>query len=512
MVELTLRRAFALAAARAGEHAALHCAGRSLSHLALDALANRIAHTLLGLGLARADRVALLLPNGIEYVAAAMACARAGFCMVTLNYRFTADEHALQLADSGAACLIYAEQFAAQVLPAAERNQGLRRVCLGTPAAGDQGGLAELTAGAAATLPEVEVAEQDLFYLGYTSGTTGRPKGAMVTQRNRALAYHYWALEFGIGRDDVALHCGPFHHTAPFTFTLTQLYLGGSVVIMEQFDAQAALQAIERHRVTWAFMVPFMLERILALEPAERNAYDLGSLRMLISGASTLPARTKTGILDAFPRVALHEFYGATEAGVITNLRPEDQKRKLRCVGRPVFDTEIEVRDENGQALEQGGIGDIWLRGPTIFSGYYRAPEKTAEAFRGDWCTIGDVGYLDAEGYLYLVDRRKDLIKSGGVNVYPVEIEEVLLEDAAIAEVAVIGVPHAVWGEAVHAVLVPRPGCAIDAAALLERCRARLAGYKVPKSVEVRASLPRNANGKILKRILRDAAGAGDAA
>jgi len=512
VVELTLRRALALAAARAGERAALHCAGRSVSHLALDALANRIANALLGLGLARADRVALLLPNSIEYVAAAMACAKAGFCMVTLNYRFTADEHALQLADSGAACLIYAEQFAAQVLPAAQSIKDLKRICIGAPAPGDHGSFDELLARAAAALPEVEVAEQDLFYLGYTSGTTGRPKGAMVTQRNRALAYHYWALEFGIGGDDVALHCGPFHHTAPFTFTLTQLYLGGTVVILEQFDAHAALQAIARHRVTWAFMVPFMLERILALDPAERNRYDLGSLRMLISGASTLSARTKTGILETFPRVALHEFYGATEAGVITNLRPQDQKRKMRCVGRPVFDTEIEVRDEAARAVAQGEVGDIWLRGPTIFSGYYRATEKTAEVFRGEWCTIGDVGYLDEEGYLYLVDRRKDLIKSGGVNVYPVEIEEVLLEDAAVAEAAVIGVPNLVWGEAVHAVLVPRAGCSIDEAALLERCRERLAGYKVPKSFELREALPRNANGKVLKRVLRGTASAIDSA
>jgi len=503
MVEITVRRALALAAARGGGYPALHCAERTLSHAELDALANRIANALLGMGLVRADRVALLLPNGVEYVAAALACAKAGLCMVTLNYRFTADEHTLQLADCGAACLIYAERFAAQVLPGAARIGGLRRICLGTAAPGDAG-FDDLVARASAAMPDAAVSEQDLFYLGYTSGTTGRPKGAMVTQRNRALAYHYWALEFGIGREDVALHCGPFHHTAPFSFTLAQLYMGGSVAIMEQFDAHAALRAIEQHRVTWGFMVPFMLERILALSPQARRAYDLGSLRMLISGASNLSTRTKEGILEAFPGVALHEFYGATEAGVITNLRPEDQKRKTRCVGRPVFDTEIEIRGEDGRALAQGEIGDIWLCGPTIFSGYYNAPVKTAEVFRGDWCTIGDVGRVDEEGYLYLVDRRKDLIKSGGVNIYPVEIEEVLLTDASVGEVAVIGVPHAVWGEAVHAVLVPRPDCVIDEAALLERCRSRLAGYKVPKSVEIREVLPRNANGKILKRMLRD--------
>jgi long-chain acyl-CoA synthetase len=251
-------------------------------------------------------------------------------------------------------------------------------------------------------------------------------------------------------------------------------------------------------------MVPYMFERLLALGPEEIGRHDLGTLHTLISGASSLSTRTKEGLLGAFPHAGLHEFYGATEAGVIANLRPADQQRKRRCVGRPVFDTEVRVLDGAGRHPQGGEIGEIWLRGPTVFSGYYNAPEKTREVFRGDWCTLGDVGRIDEEGYLYIVDRNKDVIKSGGVNVYPVEIEEVLLAQPSVQEAAVIGVPDDTWGEAVHAVIVPRAEREWDEAALLAACREKLAGYKVPKSVELRAELPRNANGKVLKRALRE--------
>ena len=241
---------------------------------------------------------------------------------------------------------------------------------------------------------------------------TGKPKGAMVTQRNRYLAYHYWAMEFGITAQDVALHCGPFHHTAPFTFTLTQLFMGGEVVLLDAFDAAAAVTAIKGHNVSWSFMVPFMLERLLE---TSIDATAAPGLRMLISGASPLSTRTKERVMATFPHVALHEFYGATEAGVVTNLRPEDQSRKQRCVGQPVAEIEIEIRNEAGQGiLPTGQVGDIRMRGPTLFAGYFQAPAKTAEVSDGQWCTLGDIGYIDSEGFLFLVDRRKDVIKSGG--------------------------------------------------------------------------------------------------
>lgn len=491
---MTVQRALGLTARRRATQVAVRHGDTVLTHAELDRRAEGIAHGLLALGLARGDRVGVMLPNCVDYIAIAIACAKAALCMVPVNYRFTAAEVQRQLHDSGARAFVHDPTFESQAQCMAQ-DSGLRMVRLGT----ELDALAA-TRGAA---PLPEAAEDDLFYLGYTSGTTGKPKGAMVTQRNRALAYHYWALEFGIGPQDVCLHCGPFHHTAPFTFALTQLFMGGQVVILDAFDADAAADALQRHGVTCAFMVPFMLERLLETPVDARSA---PALRMLISGASPLSTRTKTAVLERFAHTALHEFYGATEAGVVTNLRPEDQLRKTRCVGQPVAEIEIQIRDEQGKPVQAAGvIGDIWMRGPTLFSGYFGAPEKTAEVSDGAWCTLGDIGHLDEEGYLYLVDRRKDVIKSGGVNIYPIEIEEVILREQAVLECAVAGVPDERWGEATCAFLVPRePG---ESGALMQRvqalCRAELADYKRPKLFRFLDALPRNANGKVLKRELR---------
>ena len=494
-VPVTVQRALGLAARRRPGKIALRQADATLTYVALDQRAAAIAQALLALGLRRGDRVAVMLPNCFDYIALAIGCAKASLCMVPLNYRFTAAELRHQVDDSQARALVHDALYTSAVVDAALPSH-VHSICRGLQ-------LDALLAAAVDDWQPLQAEEDELFYLGYTSGTTGRPKGAMVTQRNRALAYHYWALEFGIGPDDVALHCGPFHHTAPFTFTLAQLFMGGEVVILDAFDAGAAVDALLTHRVSWSFMVPFMLERLLetAVDAAQAPA-----LRMLVSGASPLATRTKQRVLERFPRTALHEFYGATEAGVVTNLRAEDQLRKQRCVGQPVAEIEIEIRDEAGHRLpEPGVVGDIWMRGPTMFSGYFNAPEKTAQVSDGPWCTLGDIGYLDDEGFLYLVDRRKDVIKSGGVNVYPIEIEEVILREHVVRECAVVGLPDERWGEAICAFLVLQAGA--DEAKVWPRiqalCRIELAGYKQPKTLRRIDALPRNANGKVLKRELR---------
>lgn len=470
-----------------------------LTYAELDRRAAGLAQALLGMGLRRGDRVAVMLPNCVDYIVIAIACAKATLCMVPVNYRFTGAEIRLQVLDSGAAVLIHDARFSAEVAQAGLESP-IR--CIQR---GDE--LDRLIAAASAGWVEPQAAEDDLLYLGYTSGTTGRPKGAMVSQRNRALAYHYWALEFGIGREDVCLHCGPFHHTAPFTFALTQLFMGGEVILLDAFDAPAAARAIAERGVSWAFMVPFMLERLLE---TELDAAAANRLRMLISGASPLSTRTKNTLLQRLPGVALHEFYGATEAGVVTNLRPEDQRRKLRCVGQPVAEIEIQIRDDQGRPVTQPDvIGDIWMRGPTLFAGYFDDPVKTAEVSDGAWCTLGDIGRIDDEGFLYLLDRRKDVIKSGGVNIYPIEIEEVILQEPGVLECAVVGVPDDRWGEAACAFYVPREPdrqSEIDQR-VRELCRGGLADYKRPKQFRSVAALPRNANGKVLKRELRAAGG-----
>lgn len=503
MVPVTVQRALSLASRRHPAKTALRWATGSMTFAQIDQASTRLAHGLRAARLGRGARLGIMLPNGPEYVLLALACAKAVICMVPINYRFKAAEVVRQLEDCHADALVHGADFTTHA-EAARAALGVDLISSGlreAPACTTR--LEDLLAqGSDEALP-MDATEDDLFYLGYTSGTTGRPKGAMVTQRNRALAYHYWALEFGINEDDVCLHCGPFHHTAPFTFTLVQLFMGGEVVILDAFNADAAVDALERHGVTWSFMVPYMLDRLLDLEPDRTSTRQ--RLRMLISGASALPTRTKERVLSRFPGLSLHEFYGATEAGVITNLRGSDQRRKTRCVGQPVADIEVEIRDETGSRLPAGVIGDIWLRGPTLFSGYFASPERTAEVTRGDWCTLGDVGRIDEEGYLYLVDRRKDVIKSGGVNVYPLEIEEVILLDAGVRECAVVGLPDERWGEAVHAFVVLVSSADGGALQRVERlCAAHLAGYKQPKAVHAISELPRNANGKVLKRDLRE--------
>jgi long-chain acyl-CoA synthetase len=502
MVDLTVGRAFTLALRKSANRPAILSSRGVITHRELNELSDTLAGGLLALGLKHGDRVAVAMPNRAEYVIVAIACAKAGLVLVTLNYRFTAQEYRNQIRDSGAAAVIYVDSIPAVRTISAD-VPGLKSICLGV-SQHDEITWESLMASGIGPLSDAPVAETDLLYLGYTSGTTGRPKGAMVTHRNRVLAYHYWAIEFGLTADDVMLHCAPFHHSAPFTFVLSQLYIGGQVVILDHFDANACLDAIERAGVTWAFWVPFMSERILDTLRQSDRRQNLSTFRMIISGAAPLPTRTKLALLDCFKGSALHEFYGATEAGVITNLRPDHQSSKIRCVGQPVFDMEIAIRSEAGHDLPPGEVGDIWLRGPTLFSGYFKDPEKTAAMFNRDWCTLGDIGWVDEENFLYIIDRRKDVIKSGGVNIYPIEIEEVLLEDPDIAEVAVVGVPDEVWGEAVHAVIVCRTGTAENVSRLASLCRDKLAGYKVPKSFEFRAALPRNANGKILKRVLRE--------
>lgn len=504
MVELTVSRALRLTAERHPDRPAVTCGEASLTHGELNARGNRLANGLAAAGFGKGDRLGVVLPNGVDYVVVAYAVAKAGIVMVPLNYRLRGPELVYHLADADADGLIFGPSYRTAVDEAKANLPGLRTVAAGAAAPGDVASLAELEL-APADEPAVSVSEEDLFYLGYTSGTTGRPKGAMITHRNRALAYHYWALEYGVDERDVALHAGPFHHTAPFGFTLMQLWMGGRVVILPAFDPRDALVTMARAGVTWTFMVPFMLNALLSLPAAELASHRPRALRFVISAASPLPTATKEGLLDTFPEVGVHEFYGATEAGVVTNLRPEEQRRKVRCVGKPILDTEVRVLTPAGEEAKPGEIGELHMKGPTLFAGYWNAPDMTAAAIRDDgWSTLGDLAYVDDEGYVYIVDRIKDVIKSGGVNIFPTEIEEALLSHPAVYEAAVVGAPDDRWGEAARAVVVLRPGAVAEAEEILRHCRGLLADYKVPKAVEFRDSLPRSPAGKILKRLLRD--------
>lgn len=503
MIELTLGRSLRLAAERAGDRTAIVCGDVSMTHLALNRFGNRIGNGLLELGLKKGDRLGVVLPNCADYLAIVYGAAKCGIALIFLNYRFTGRELTYQLVNAGAKALIYSSEFSKAVAEVRHELKELWTIALDQAEDGDIATIRDIAASASSTEPNIAVSENDLLYLGYTSGTTGFPKGAIVTHRNRCLAYHYWAIEYGFHQSDTVLQAGPTHHSVQIGFTLAQLSLAGRAVVLPKFDALNALQIMEAHKVTWSFMVPFMYNAILTVPGEERRRLDLSALRFFISAASPLPTAVKDGILTEFPSVGLNEFYGATEAGIITNLAPRDQRRKIRSVGKPIFDTETKILTDSGEEAAVGEVGLLYIKSPTVFDGYYGAPEKTAASFRGEWCTLGDLARRDEEGYLYIVDRAKDVIKSGGVNIFPAEIEEVLNLHPAVFEVAVIGVPDATWGEVPHAIIVPRAAEAPSVGELLAHCRASLAGYKTPKSIEFRSELPRNPGGKILKRNLR---------
>ncbi len=504
MIELTLGRSLQLAAQRSPEKTAVLCDGGSLTHYELNLMGNRLANALLRLGFVKGDRVGVIMPNCVTYLAIIYAAAKTGIIMVFLNYRFTGHEIAYQLNDSKAKALIYGADFTSAVKEARKGLKNIITIAAASAEPSDMGSLREIMSAASDHEPGIYVSEQDIFYLGYTSGTTGFPKGAIVTHRNRSLAYRYWAIEYGFNSEDRYLQSGPFHHSVQVGFTLAQLSLAGTVSVLPKFDPENALRVMREDRITWSFMVPFMYNAILALPETTRAKCDLSQLRLFISAGSPLPTGTKDRLLEAFPRVALHEFYGATEAGVVTNLRPQDQRRKIRCVGKPVLDMEILILNDSGVDVANGEVGNLFMKGPTLFEGYYGSPEKTANAFKDGWCTLGDLARQDDEGYLYIVDRAKDVIKSGGVNIFPAEIEEVLTLHPKVFEVAVVGIPDEQWGEAVHAIVVTHANVSASPDELIAHCRQRLAGYKIPRSMEFRSDLPRNPGGKILKRVLRD--------
>jgi long-chain acyl-CoA synthetase len=285
---------------------------------------------------------------------------------------------------------------------------------------------------------------------------------------------------------------------------LRSLYLGGTIVLLPKFDPVETLKAIERYRINSITMVPTMINRLKQVSEEEIKHFDLSSLKKLCSLASPLPTTTKEWILAKLPHVELSEVYAATEAGLITMLYPEDQPKKTRCVGQAVIGTEIRILDNDKKDLPPGQVGEIFVKNLTSIKSYLNFAKDTSECFEGDWITLGDMGKLDYEGYLYIVDRKKDMIKSGGVNIFPAEIEDTLMKHPCIHEVAVIGIPDHEWGESIKAIVVLKPGAQATEQDIRNFCRELIADFKVPKSVDFASELPKSPFGKILKRVVRD--------
>jgi long-chain acyl-CoA synthetase len=342
--------------------------------------------------------------------------------------------------------------------------------------------------------------------LVYSSGTTGKPKGILISHRSRALTFHGMAMEYGCyGPDDHQLGIAPMAHGAGFAFIMATLYTGGTVDILAHFDPELVLRKLAREPFTGVFMVPAHFHTLFGLEKSVLDRYRGGSpsLRTIMSNASALPMSTKVQIIDYWGEGKLHETYGSTEAGIVTNLRPSQQLSKPQSVGHPFALNFVRLLDESGREVPVGTVGELYSKSPYLFSGYWNQPEETLAASREGWVSAGDLARRDEQGFLYIVDRKKDMVITGGFNVYPREVEDVLHQHPSVLEAAVIGRPDNHWGESIAAFVVLRSGSSVTSDELSTHCRHILADYKVPKQFRIVKSLPRNASGKLLKNDLR---------
>jgi long-chain acyl-CoA synthetase len=505
---VTVLGLWAIAEAAPGRAAVIEPDGRSVSYAELAARADQYGRGLQALGLRPGDTVAGMLPNDADALALFFAAAQTGLYVVPVNWHLTALEVAYILADSGARAFMAHERFAGVAAVAAQAAGIDPRARF---AVGEVPGFAPLASlGTDSTgRPDPRTAGGPMMY---TSGTSGRPKGVRRPLTGEDPDKVPWTAMWFFGLfglapldDHVHLCCSPLYHTAVLNFATISIQLGHPVVLMDHFEPTELLALIERHRVTHTHMVPTQFRRLLALPRQARDSHDVSSLRAVIHSAAPCPQDVKRQIIDWWGPVVT-EYYAASEGGG-TAITAQEWLARPGSVGRPWLGTEVRVLDDEGNDVPASETGLVYLRMGTSTFDYHHDEEKTRASRARGMFTVGDIGYLDADGYLYLCDRKSDMIISGGVNIYPAEIEAELSGHPAVADVAVFGIPHQEWGEEIKAVVEPaagvEPGPALTAE-LLAYLGPRVARFKLPKTIDYVAELPRDPNGKLYKRRLRD--------
>jgi fatty-acyl-CoA synthase len=479
---------------------------------------NRLANAIVSSGLRVADRMAILARNRIEYVLLYFAASKAGVVPVPLNHRLTPPQWAYILNDAQARLVLCAgEWVAAMQALRGELKTVERFVALDAARAPGWEGYRDWVARQPTSSPDIHPGEAADLYQMYTSGTTGHPKGAVLTQRAVAANIMQVALVCRGEPGERSLVVLPLFHAAAVPTTFAPVSWGGALYIMEQFDPAAVVRTLSEAGIGHATLVPAMIQACLLAGPDVAGRRS-DQLRTIYYGASPISEETLRRALEGFPGHFIQS-YGLTEATqAVSFLLPGDHRRALAerpdlllSAGRPAVGTEVRIVDLEDRPVPAGTIGEIVVRGPQLMRGYWNRPGETAAALRAGWLHTGDAGTLDDEGYLYVKDRVKDMIVSGGEDIYPIVVENVLYQHPAIAEAAVIGVPDARWGEAVKAIVVLREGAAASAEEIVEFCRGRLAGFERPRSVELVEALPRTPSGKVLKRVLREPYWAGQA-
>lgn len=497
-------------AQRYPDKVAVKCGNQRATYRQLYADSLRVAHGFHRMGIGCGDRVLIYVPNGIEFVQAVYGAFAVGAVVVPVNTRLAAAELDYFIEDCAPKALLFHSELRAVVDQTSRLASIPLRLVVGEPAQGITG-FAEFAATEASdeVIPEPPVDNDDCMIM-YTSGTTGKPKGALITHANLLVQHGYInAIEWGIGADDRYLATTPLAHRTGLGRLVNAFCLGGSLIAMPKFDPAGVIDTIEEDRITVVGMVPTVARMLL---PSLREAPErCASLRRIIVTGEAFPVNLKEEIIRLLPQVQLCSFFAMTEVGAVTSLGHQEQFTQPTSVGKPTPGVEVRLIDPDGRDVSPGEVGELLVRSGSpgryiTMKGYYGRPDATAAAIRDGWVYTGDLARRDQEGYLYIVDRKKDMVLSGGFNIYTKEVEQTLSEHPGVEEAAVVGVPDALFGEAVLAFIQPVPGSAPTEADLIEHCKERIASYKKPKYVRFVDALPRNSVGKVTKASLREQA------
>lgn len=486
---------------------------RSFTYPEVNRRVNKLAHSLLSLGLTKGDKVAVLLENSIEIVEVFLATAKTGIIIVPINFRLVSAEVEYIVANSDAKAMIVHDEFTSTVDPIKSNLKNIapdNYIAVGQAVDGYRSYDAFIE-NAADNEPGIDVVPEDTWILIYTSGTTGKPKGVIRSHESHIAFFLINAVDFGFSEHDYCMNVMPLCHINSTFFTFTFLYIGGSVYIhpARSFRPEEILEIVEKEKITFISLIPTHYNLVLnASEDAKKR--DVSSIRKLLCSSAPVRKSMKLAIMEFFPGVELYEGYGSTEAGIVTVLKPEYQMKKLGSIGFESLGTEfIKILDEDGNEVGVGEVGELFSRGPMLLDEYYKLPDKTAASFRDGWFSAGDMATRDADGFYQIVDRKDNMIISGGEHIYPSEVEEVIGSHDCVFDCAVIGLPDDKWGEKVAAVVIKKPGVDdsdIDEETIKQCCKDQMAGYKSPKEILFidEDEMPRTPTGKILHRKLRE--------